>query len=280
MDGPTANTATTTKINRRWFIKTSVYLLAFVGFGLWGLWDGMFAYPKRGRAAASYLEWQYLVQASEAGRLLRAYSEISDPVAEYQRLSEEQGATDRDRDYMEARFKWLQALHRVGDLDSAIPDTDPVSRMTELKSEWETRTQPKPLSAFDIPSQWLIAVGGLGVGAWIVFVMFKASSKRYAWKPDERRLTLPGGRSITPDDITEVDKRKWDKFFVFLRLRDGEEIKLDLLRYVPLEEWVLEMEKHTEGYEPPPEAPPEETTTPESSAELAGTDSDTNERGA
>lgn len=274
MDGTTANTATTTKLNRRWVIKTSIYLVAFVAFGLWGLYDGLHVYPKRGRAAASYLEWQYLSQASNAGRLLRAYSEITDPVAEYERLRDGSNVPERDRDYLQARYAWLQALHRVGDLDRAVPPgADPVARLATLKSEWETRTQPKPLSAFDIPSQWLIAAGGLGVGAWIVFIMVRASSKRYGWNAQELRLTLPGGRSITPSDIAEVDKRKWDKFFVFLRLRDGEEIKLDLLRYVPLEEWTLEMEKHTEGYEPPAPTPDPE---PQSAAADAGDDA--NER--
>jgi hypothetical protein len=53
--------------------------------------------------------------------------------------------------------------------------------------------------------------------------------------------------------INEVDKRKWHKFFVFLKLADNSpEIKLDLLRYSPLEDWVLEMEKLHPNYVPEP----------------------------
>ncbi len=62
-------------------------------------------------------------------------------------------------------------------------------------------------------------------------------------------LGLPGGHSLTPADLTDVDKRKWDKFFVSLVVKPGhatlggKEVALDLLRYEPLEDWVLEMEK-------------------------------------
>ena len=67
-------------------------------------------------------------------------------------------------------------------------------------------------------------------------------------------VTLPDGRTITPDMIESVDRSKWDKFYVFLRLNDGSpDVRLDLLRHEPLEEWFLEMERLSPGYVPPEE---------------------------
>ncbi|MEZ6210689.1 MAG: hypothetical protein R3B46_05480 [Phycisphaerales bacterium] len=47
-----------------------------------------------------------------------------------------------------------------------------------------------------------------------------------------------------------LDKRKWDKYYAFLKV-DGrpDELKLDLYRYVPLEEWVLDMWRRSPGYD-------------------------------
>ncbi|MGH7132453.1 MAG: hypothetical protein ACREJO_10960, partial [Phycisphaerales bacterium] len=69
---------------------------------------------------------------------------------------------------------------------------------------------------------------------------------------------FPDGKTIVPADIAEFDKRKWDKFYVTINLKGGEARKLDLLRYVPLEEWVLAMERTAF----PETAPPEEPATP------------------
>ena len=260
---------TTTKLSRRWLIKTLIYFVALTGLGVWGLYDGLYAYPKRGAESSSFLEKEYLVQARDAGRLLR--SSVPDPRERLndlnenrQRLEREraeaaqqnrtQTAADRATDL--ALYEWLVSLGRIGRLDPAhTVFADPVDRLSELETQWATRTPPKPLSGYDIPSQWVIAAFGLGLGVWIAFVIAKASAKRFRWDPQEMRLTLPGGRAITPKDIKELDKRKWDKWFVTLILNDGAEIKLDLLRYDPLEAWVLEMEKHTEGYVPPAPAP-------------------------
>ncbi|TVQ63657.1 MAG: hypothetical protein EA379_03420 [Phycisphaerales bacterium] len=260
---------TTTSLSRRWLIKTLIYFVALSGLGVWGLYDGLHAYPKRGAESASHLEYQYLEQAREAGRLLRA--SVPDPEARLAELrpnrtdierrraeasqqNRQQAAADHATDL--AQLEWLIALARIGALkpeNTVI--ADPTDRFEALRAEWAAKTAPKPLSSYDIPSQWVIAAFGLGFGAWIAFVLVKAGSKRYRWEPGAMRLTLPSGRSIVPADIKELDKRKWDKWFVTLMLNDGEAVKLDLLRYDPLEAWVLEMEKHTEGYEPP--APPE-----------------------
>lgn len=259
----------TTKLNRTWVVKTSIYLVVLLGLGIWGLVDGLIVYPERGRGAASFLEKEYLSQAEEAGILLRAG--VQDPKAEFDRLRAAETEIRQRIAQAQAeqrspgqsaveltRLEWLTALHRISALDAqhtAIPD--PSARLTELQTEWASRKPPKPLSAFDIPSQWLIALAGLGLSAWIVVLFAAVARKKFRYEPATMRLTLPGGKSFTPADIAELDKRQWHKFFVTIRLKDGKTHKLDLLRYTPLEAWVLEMEKHTDGYEPPKEEPVE-----------------------
>lgn len=263
---------TTTSINRGWLIKTSIYFLAMIGLGVWGLVDGLVVYPKRGHNAAEFLEKQYLAQAEKAGALSKA--PVETPAEELIRLKlaapdlrkEIEKAGDAgtfamaEKQMMLDRHEWLIALSRVGWLtpdrtrmlvdDAGKKASDPSRRLRELETKWASKTPPKPLGAFDIPAQWLIAAAGLGAGAWILGLTALVASKKYRWDPDRLAITLPGGKTIEPKDIKEIDKRKWDKYLVFLHLKDGSpEIRLDLLRYTPLEEWVLEMERQTDGYE-------------------------------
>ncbi len=263
----------TTRLNKSWVVKTCIYLVVLLGLGVWGLYDGLIVYPNRGRGAASFLEKEYLIQAEEAGSLLRA--SVQDPETEYERLQAAETelrsrvatamAENRSADQAEmelARLEWLTALSRIGWLNEQhTVITDASGRLTTLQQEWASRKPPKPLSAFDIPSQWLIAIAGLGLGGWILLLFALVARKKYKYEPRIMRLTLPCGASMTPSDIAEVDKRLWHKFFVTLRTKDGKAYKLDLLRYTPLEQWVLEMEKHTDGYEPPRDETAEPTAT-------------------
>jgi hypothetical protein len=268
----------TTSVNRAWMIKTGIYLLAMVALGVWGLYDGMVAYPNRGRAAAEYLEKTYLALSEKMGTLVSApVPQPRDTLASLNaekpelRTAAERGASPgfsaEEAQTKIARLEWLEALDRVGRLtpdhttmlvDPETPGgprvSDPFRRLRALETAWASKTPPKPLSAFDIPAQWLIAAVGLGAGAWILALTLGVMSRKYRWDPDRLALTLPGGRTIEPSDIREVDKRKWDKYIVFLHLKDGKEVRLDLLRYTPLEEWTLAMEQRVEGAEPAPVA--------------------------
>ena len=89
---------------------------------------------------------------------------------------------------------------------------------------------------------------------------------KYRYDASTHTLTLPSGESFTAQQINELDKRKWDKFFVTIHLEGGKTHKLDLLRYQPLEDWILEMEKLSPNYEPPEE----DEKAPESAAPEAG----------
>jgi hypothetical protein len=254
-----------TSLNKGWLIKLVVIAVALLGLGCWGLYDALIAFPARGANHAEFTEWRYLQAANEAGRLLTASDE--NPGESLTRLR-----TDRNRlrdrlaetpegtlAYREtamdlAKFEWLTSLSRIGRVNTDYTTFEqPRDRLDELTQEWETRTQPKPLAAYDIPSQWVFVVCGFGGFGWIALIILRAKGVQYSYKPATLELTLPSGRSFTPSQISEVDKRKWHKFFVTLRFKEGAgaPVTLDLLRHKPLEDWILEMEKQTDGYEAP-----------------------------
>ena len=92
-------------------------------------------------------------------------------------------------------------------------------------------------------------VVSLVTGFWIVSVMVRSKGKVFQWDRAARRVTLPTGESFVPEDIEEIDKRRWDKLYVTFKFRKehpqlgGKSIEFDLLRYEPLEAWLIDMEK-------------------------------------
>jgi len=257
-----------TTLNKRWLWKMYVFLLAMLILGFWGMYDAIWLYPRRGLDSAEYLQKTYLEAADKAGTLTLAG--VKAPAAELARLDESAPTNEVEV----ARQRWLQALSLVRDLGvierqiaagqtpTPGPDTsmpDPKATLEALSKKWSTRTQPTALSPFDIPVQYLFMAIGLGLAVYLIFFLFKCSRTRFRYEPGPMRLTLPDGRGFVPADIEDVDRRLWHKFFVELKVRELGAVKLDLLRYWPLEEWFLEMEKHAPGYVPPApaDAPPE-----------------------
>ena len=164
-----------------------------------------------------------------------------------------------------ARLEWLRALLAVGALSPETvaqqltddPDTETVTdgprqRLAELREFWtgESAPQnPKPLATWDISVQWGIAIFCYALATLLIIHMLRVLSVKYAWEPEDKRLHLPGGATLVPDDLEDVDKRMWHKFIVFLKVKDehdklgGKELKLDLYQHAGLEDWVLEMER-------------------------------------
>jgi len=244
-----------TRVNKRWLVKQLVITLIFAGFGAWALFDALWAYPARGANAAAYFEMQYLERLSQDGRPMGGVDEPARQLARLRAVEpQELGATDQ------ALLRWLDALsliHRAQPEHAKIPRTDfrtgeeitdARARLESLKADVKIQA-PKPLSAFDIPSQWIILAACWGVGAWILLLMMRVRSRTFRFDPDSLTLTLNTGDSLTPSDIAEVDKRLWHRFFVVIEIKPGhatlggKSVKLDLLRYEPLEEWVLAMEQ-------------------------------------
>lgn len=238
-----------TRLNPKWLIKMSLIAIVLLGLGVWGYVDATIMLPRRGERVASLLEREYLAAAREARALRLSDVNIDDPVAERRRLTEldQDKVSPMDR----AKLNWLDALALIGVLDAehTSSQTPPVERLAALQATWASGKAPKAIQAYDIPFNWLLAVLGAAGSAAIFTLIARVGRTRFRWDPETQRLTLPTGESIVPDDVQEFDKRKWDKFLVFLKIKPGHErlggreIKLDLLRYAPLEDWILEMER-------------------------------------
>lgn len=252
-----------TTISRNWLAKMTLFIAAFIGLGIWGLVDAIWVYPARGAKHAEYMEYQYLEAQQEAGEILR--SSVVEPDAEYTRLRETQErlagelaaaapeSVQRRRLQAELdKLAWLRSLAIIGRLDPEYTTFEaPRERLEELEERWSTAEQPKPLSGLDIPTQWLFVAIGFGGAIWMLLVVSRVIKTKFRYDEAEHRLVLPSGESFTPEQVQELDKRKWDKFFVTVKLTDGATHKLDLLRYQPLESWILEMEKLSPHCETP-----------------------------
>lgn len=245
----------------------------FQGFGLWFLYDAMIVYPARGQAFADYQELVYLRHAQEQGRLDPRVS-VESPEARFEELKDRKLQNPELMSALQThQLNWLEALDIVAALDTEhTVISDPSARLSELETRFGTSNNPKPLSYFDIPSQWLFFVLCTVVALAVLFVFLRAARVSYRWDPSEKRLTLPGGATLVPSDLEDIDKTKWHKFFVVLQVGpdhgklSNAHLKLDLLRYQPLEQWILEMERERfperaeeeAGQDAPSDRPPTE----------------------
>jgi len=258
-------------LGKRWVFKMLVFIVVLGAVGAWGFYDATVVYPARGERYASWGEWQYLVAAQQAdtesfGVFLNE-SSVPDPVQELDRLNKPE---TRDRNVADAnseqsgrrlraqmalaRVRWLEGLKVIGQLKPERTKIDsPRQRLTELQQAWASGNQPKPLSWYDLPSQWVFFFGGMGGAVLLLIHVLRVAMKKYVWHPHDKRLVLPGGHELTPETLGEVDKRKWDKFIVYLRGKEGHptlgtrEVRVDTYQHALVEDWILEMEKAAFG---------------------------------
>ncbi len=242
-----------TRLNTPWLVKMLAFMGVLVFFGLYGLYDATVAYPKRGLLDADFRKYQFLDAAKNEHHLDRRGVSVDDPKAELARL--EKLEIGRREPLDAPRMDWLTALAMVRQLTpERTRIEDPDAEYARLKTMWTTGNggpvhAPKPLSWYDIPVQWVYVAVGFGGGFWMLLHFIAVGRSTYRWEAETKTLHLPGETTLTPDQIEEFDKRKWDKFLIFLKIKPthptlgGRELKLDLYRYTPLEAWVLEMEK-------------------------------------
>lgn len=271
--------ATVTSLAPAWFFRMLLVGALFTGFGFWGLLDAVVVYPRRGHEAAEHLEWLYLKEVDRAARFDHG---VADPKAELERI---EGLMSERRPvgaYDQAKHTWLEALHNIDPIGksrldaayTAIPRenerdgrvTDAASREKVLAERWgRVGVSPrKPLTRWDIPTQWLIMAVGFAGGAWFFWGLISTAGKKYRWNPATLELTLPGGAVLKPADIAEFDKSRWHKFLLTLEIKPGaaatgsRRITIDLYRYKHLEGWVLAMEKaaNPDSKQPPDPQPP------------------------
>ncbi|MFM9996116.1 MAG: hypothetical protein ACKVU4_09980 [Phycisphaerales bacterium] len=257
----------TTTLGRKWLFKMCIFIAAGVILAAWGALDAGVVYPARGARAAERLEFLYLDAVTERGT--RPVMVSFEPVAERDRLAKEAGLgaiSAQDK----LKLDWLGQLALIGKLGTeriTIPDA--AARYTELSKTWltagGTSGNAVPLASYDIPVQWGICILGAALAGWLTVHVVRVAGRKFCWDPGEKRLTLPDGSSLVPGDIAEFDKRKWDKFLIFLKVKaghdrlGGREMVLDLYHHAPLEDWVLEMERTAfpeNTASAPTEAPP------------------------
>lgn len=257
----------TTKPAMRWLLKTMIITLVVVVLGVWGLYDALVAYPDRGREVASYRLFEYLEEARHPVYGFDGPAGVGldeDPASVMSELKQQRAQLDaQTQDPGESKAKaaraklallsYLEALEVMFELTPEKAHiAEPGERHAELKDKWrepsgETRQAPKPLASYDIPVQWVFVLVGVVGGVWGTLFMARVLSKKYRWDPDTMRLTLPTGEQIVPEDVAEFDKRKWDKFLIFLKMKEsheslgGRELRIDLYRYDPLEDWIVQM---------------------------------------
>lgn len=262
---PARSDATVTTLNRKWVIKMAVIVLVLVAFGGWALYDAKIAYPDRGANASEYFEYQYLDVIAKTRPPLTNDAGIPNPAERMAQIREMQRQTGQIDPIDTTRLRWLESLELIEQVTpeaTALPRKDfrgvdvnsAIDRHAALTKRWTTTqggaiNAPKPLSAFDIPSQWAILAICWAIALWIIVTLVKAKTKTYRWDPTTLALTLPDGSVILPSDIAELDKRKWHKFYVAMHVKPehatagGRVIEMDLLRHEPLEQWILDMEK-------------------------------------
>jgi hypothetical protein len=253
--------ASASTVNRRWTLTQIMYIIVLQAFSALCIYDALWKYPARGADAAAFNEYRYLNALDKSDPTALAAMNLKDPGATFERLAKKADLIGTDQ----ALNEWLTQLSYIGALNgsnTSFPRTDfrkgvaisdPNSRLADLKAEWERsdgsdKTHANPLTSWDIPSQWIMLVMCELLSTGMTFVLIRTKSRRYGWDAATMTLTLPDGNSISPGDLEDVDKRKWHKFYVHLRIKPdhpklgGKEIEFDLKRYDHVEGWILAME--------------------------------------
>lgn len=279
---PDQPAALRTTLARKWWLKMLLIALAMFGLGVWGFVDAVWVYPARGARAAEFQEFRYLEESAKAGTTSNDRVSIADPQGAFSRLDQRKRVNEPMTEAENFLREWLLQLRLIGKLrpenttypreDFRVKDGARVKvasafeRLAELRKKYVTGDGSAPakpaakLERYDLPFQWAVMVFGFAVCAWLLLNVVRASRSVYRWEPQSLRLTLPGGEQLVPSDIAEFDKTEWHKLFITLRIREGHPqlssraLKLDLLRYEPLEEWILAMEASTKPAEPPANA--------------------------
>jgi hypothetical protein len=273
-DTPPAEQRST--LSRRWILKIGITSLIMLGIGLWGIYDALIRYPAHGADAAESCEFRFLQQLAEDHREYQYKDSVADAAAgergSLARLDEfdKKGKDAKLSKADELLKEWLEQLRIIGKIEPASTSTaiprsdfrldekgnhvevkDVSQRLASLRAKWTSGTagSAPPLDRHDIHFQWAIAAIGLGVGGWLLSLIAVAKSRVYRWDPASQKLTLPGGAALVPQDIAEFDKRKWHRLFINLKIKSshpqlgGQNLELDLLRFEPVEDWVLAMER-------------------------------------
>lgn len=291
----------TTRIRPMWLGKVLVGLIVCFGFAVWSAYDAIWLYPSKQRDYIEHTELQYLgaLRAEGSRAFTASNASVPDP-AETRRALRDMRSEGRSPSTVEsARLEWLNAIAILHSLDALASENqeagpvdptsgapnkrtltlynNPEARWRELDTARQAVGNVSGLAAYDIPLQYLFLVVSSGLSIWLVILLVQVVPKKYRFDPETLTLTTPEGTKIVPDQIIDVDRRKWEKFLLFIRLQgESEERRFDLYRYIPLEDWLLAMEKASPHVEAPPDEP--EDTPAEDSENASSADADQPER--
>lgn len=291
----------TTRIRPMWLGKVVVGLIVCLGFAVWSAYDAIWLYPSKQRDYIEHTELQYLgaLRAEGARAFTASNASVADP-AETRRALRNLRSEGRTPSTVDAaRLEWLNAIAILHSLDGLTRENqeaqpvdptpgaphkrtltmynNPEARFQELDTARQAVGNVSGLAAYDIPLQYLFLVVSSGLSIWLLILLVRVVPKKYRFDPETLTLTTPEGQTIVPNQIVDVDRRKWEKFLLFIRLEgENEERRFDLYRYIPLEDWLLAMEKASPHVEAPPDEP-EEKPNEDSDAE-ASSEADQPER--
>ena len=287
----------TTSIRPMWLGKVVVGLIVCFGFAVWSAYDAIWLYPSKQRDYIEHTELQYLgaLRAEGARAFTASNASVPDPAATRRALRDMRSEGRSPTTVEGARLEWLNAIAILHSLDALTRENqeaqpvdptsgaphkrtltlynNPEARFRELDTARQAVGNVSGLAAYDIPLQYLFLVVSSGLSIWLVILLARVVPKKYRFDPATLTLTTPEGKSIVPNQIIDVDRRKWDKFLLFIRLEgENEERRFDLYRHIPLEDWLLAMEKASPHVEAPPEEPEEQESEESDSAPSADAD--------
>lgn len=111
----------TTRIGRGWLLKTALFLMLLLGFGIWGLLDAVYFYPRRGEMYAAQVLTEHLEAAKGSNRLTTSDLKVSDPKSALRDLKKQREALAqkaassnaieaREGAFQITRLNWLESL--------------------------------------------------------------------------------------------------------------------------------------------------------------------------
>ena len=190
------------RISPSWTLRMIIAGLAFVGFGLWSLYDGKIRYPEVNRDYRSFLAG-HLDQSPDS---LRTVYDVGDPALQRLRERLQEFAPKWNEHWKSERRGWL-AKRGWKDMDpSKVLHQEPAAApgmrgkvylTTAIHSEWDIRTQ------------FIMAAICLPIGLYLLYRLVRMAPRRLA--ADEDTLYCIEGPEIPFESITSIDKKKWDR---------------------------------------------------------------------
>jgi hypothetical protein len=170
-----------TDISKRHLIRLTLVGLFCLGFGLWALYDGKVTYPEQRQRALAYEE---LKDQSREG--------------DWPRVVAEHGWKPYDQGVPAQRYQELKDQNRLDEWPDLVAERG-----------WLPNDPGTPKTKSEIAVQFfMFAIAG-GAGLLMLIHVLRCRGR---WiEMDDTGLRTSRGQEVAFDQITEIDKKKWDK---------------------------------------------------------------------